>query len=73
MCVTLAKVEETIDAAIDGSRQFVGDDVPLVIAVDIEEVALIVRVCLRLIEMAVPTDVLLHIAVGIDAVVALQF
>ena len=73
MSIILAKVEETVDAAIEGSCQLVGDDVPLVVTVEIEEVALVVRICLRLIEMAVLADVFLHVAVGVDAVVALQF
>ena len=73
MRVILAKVEETIDAAIDGSRQFVWNDVPLIIAVEIEEVALVVCVSLCLIELSVLSDVLLHVAVRIDAIVPLQF
>ena len=73
MRVILAKVEETIDAAIDGSRQFVWNDVPLIIAVEIEEVALVVCVSLCLIELSVLSDVFLHVAVRIDAIVPLQF
>ena len=71
MCVIFAIIEETVDAAIDGCRQFLRNDVPLVVAFDIEEVTFIIGVGLRLIEMAVLTDLLLHVAMGIQTIVAL--
>lgn len=69
--IVLAVIKETVDAAIDGCRQFLWYDFPLIIAIDIEEVTLIVGVVLRLIEMVVLADVLLHIAMRIQTVVAL--
>ena len=72
MRIILAIVEETIDTAIDGCRQFLWNDVPLVVAFDIEKAALIIRISLRLIKMAVLSDVFFHITMGIQAVVALQ-
>ena len=45
MGVVLAEVEEAVDAAVDSSREFLRDDVPLVVGVDVEEVALIVGIC----------------------------
>ena len=72
MGVVLADVEEAVDAAVDSCREFLRDDVPLVVGVDVEEVALVLGVCLRLIEMTVLADVLLHVAMGVEAVIALQ-
>ena len=63
--------EETIDAAIDCCSQLVWYHVPLVVAFNIEEVALVVGIGLRLIEVSILSDVLLHIAMGIQTVVAL--
>ena len=71
MRIILTIVEETVDPAIDCCRQFLRYDVPLVVAFDIKEVAFVIRVGLRLIEMAVLADILLHIAMGIQTVVAL--
>ena len=71
MGIVLSKIKEAIDAAIDCCRQFLWYDVPLVVAFDIEEVALVVSIGLRLIEMSILSDVLLHIAMGIQTVVAL--
>ena len=45
MGVVLAEVEKAVDTAIDSSREFLRDDVPLVVGVDVEEVALIVGIC----------------------------
>ena len=73
MGVVLSIVEESVDATLEGCRQLFRDDVPLVVAVDIEEVALVICIDLRLIEMSVFTDVFLQVAVGVDAIVALQF
>ena len=42
MGVVLSIVKKSVDATIEGCRQLFGDDVPLVVAVDIEEVALVV-------------------------------
>ena len=53
--------------------QLFWDNIPLVVAVDIEEVALVVSVDLRLIEVSILADVFLQVAVGVDAIVALQF
>ena len=95
MGVVLSIVEESVDAAIEGCRKLFRDDIPLVVAVDIEKVALVVSigsafvrrvsaiqaglmalaapsVCLRLIEVSVLSDVFLQVAVGVDAIVALQ-
>ena len=95
MGVVLSVVKESVDATIEGCRQLVGDDVPLVVAVDIEEVAFVIcigsafvrhdsaiqaslmalaapSVGLRLKEMSVLADVFLQVAVGVDAIVALQ-
>ena len=44
MGVVLAEVEKAVDTAIDSSREFLRDDVPLVVGVDVEEVALIVGI-----------------------------
>ena len=71
MGIVLTEIKEAIDAAIDGCRKFLWNDIPLVVAFDIEEVTLVVGIGLRLIEMAVLADVLLRIAMGIQTVVAL--
>ena len=67
------EIEETVDAPIDGSCKLLGDDVPLVVALYIEEAALVVGIYLCLIEMSVMSDVLFQVAMTVDAVIALQF
>ena len=67
------EIEETVDAPIDGSCKLLGDDVPLVVALYIEETALVVGIYLCLIEMPVTPNVLFQVAMTVDAVIALQF
>ena len=71
MRIVLTKIKETVDAAVNGCRQFLWYNVPLVVAFNIEEVALVVGIGLRLIEMSILSDVLLHNTMGIQTVVAL--
>ena len=71
--IVLSVVEETIDTAIDGGRQFLWNYLPLVVIVDIEEVTRIVGIGLCLKEMVTLTDVFFHIAMGIEAIIALPF
>lgn len=73
VAVVLAEVEKAEDASVDGGGEAVGYDFPLVIALDKEKTTFVVGVGLRLVEMAVFSDVFFHIAMGVDAVVALQF
>ena len=73
MGVVLSIVEETIDTAIDGGRQFLWNHLPLVVIVDIEEVARIVGIGLCLKEMVANADVFFHIAMGIETIIALPF
>ena len=73
MGVILAEIKEAIDTALDGGRQFIGNNVPLVVTFYIEETALIICVGLRLIEVTVLTNVLLHITVAVNPVITLQF
>ena len=73
VAVVFAEVEKAVDAAVNGGCQFVGDDVPLVVTLNEEKTTFVVGVGLRLVEMAVFSDVFFHIAMGVDAVVALQF
>ena len=72
MGIVLAIVKETIDATIDGDRQLFRNDVPLVVAFNIEETALIIRIGLCLIEVTILTNIFLQVAVAVDAVLALQ-
>ena len=72
MGVVLPEVDEAIDAAIERGHETVGHDAPLVVAVDMEEAAFVVRIGLCLEEVSVLTDVFLHVAMRIAAVIALQ-
>ena len=72
MGVVLPEVEEAIDATIERGYETVGQYAPLVVAVDMEEAAFVVRIGLCLEEMSVLPDVFLHVAMRIAAVIALQ-
>ena len=72
MGIFITDIEETIDATVDGARQLIWDDVPLVVTLEIEEATLVIRVGLCLVEMTVVADVFLQVAMTVDAVVALQ-
>ena len=73
MAIGIGKVEKAVNATVEGERKMLGYGLPTVLALDIEETALVVGICLRLIEMAVRAVVFLHVAVGIQSPVALQF
>ena len=73
MGVVITDIVKTIDATVDGAREFIWDDVPLVVTLEIEEATLIIRVGLRLVEMTVLANVFLQVAMTVDTVVALQF
>lgn len=73
VAVVLAEVEKAVNAAVNRGGEAAGDDFPLVVTLDEEKTTFVVGVGLRLVEMAVFSDVFFHIAMGVDAVVALQF
>ena len=68
VAVVFAEVEKSVDAAVNGGCQFVGDDVPLVVTLNEEKTTFVVGIGLRLVEMTVFADVFFHIAMGVDAV-----
>ncbi len=65
------EVEESIDATVERRRETVGHNVPLVVALNEEEATHIVGIGLRFEEVAVLPVVPLHVAMGIQAIVAL--
>ena len=73
VAVVFAEVEKAVNAAVNRGCEFIGNDFPLIVTLDEEKTTFVVGVGLRLVEMAVFSDVFFHIAMGVDAVVALQF
>ena len=70
--IIVGEIEKTIDSTVNCGGEMFGYGFPTVVALDIEETALIALVCLGLIEMIVLSGVLLHVAIGIQPPVALQ-
>ena len=72
MAIVICKVEEAVDAAIEGGRKSFRHDLPTVVALDEEKAAFVVGIGLGHVEVSVPADVFLHVAVCIYPPVALQ-
>ena len=72
MAIVVGKIEEAVDAAIEGRGEPVWHNLPAVITLEEEETALISVVILRLIELSVLSGILLHITVLVQTVIALQ-
>jgi len=60
VAVVFAEVEKAEDASVNGGGEAVGDDFPLVVALDKEETTFVVGVGLRLVEMTVFADVFFY-------------
>ena len=73
MAIVVGKVEEAVETSIEGDGKMLCYGLPSVVALDEEETAFVVGIGLCLIEMSVLTGVFLHVAIGIQSPIALQF
>ena len=71
MAIVVGKVKEAVDASIEGNGEMFWYCLPSVITLNKEETALIVGICLCLIEEVVLSGIFFHITVGVQSPIAL--